>query len=135
MLKTTVLTGTGGRVVIMDSITKLAPEDAGAHVVSASHGGISAGEVALAVPLASVFFNDAGVGKDGAGIAALAMLEAAGVAAGTVGHATARIGDGWDTWENGVISHANGPAAARGLVPGRRLGDALAAALRGPEAI
>ncbi|HUP31752.1 MAG TPA: phosphogluconate dehydrogenase C-terminal domain-containing protein [Gaiellaceae bacterium] len=35
------------------------------------------------VPLAGVFFNDAGVGKEGAGIAALAMLEERGRVAGT----------------------------------------------------
>src|SRR4051812_39653122 len=83
MLKATVVSSEKGRVVIMDSITKVTPDDAGAHVVSASHGGVSSGEFALEVPLSSVFFNDAGVGKEWAGIAALAMLEARGVAAGT----------------------------------------------------
>lgn len=37
----------GGSVVIMDSITKVTPADAGAIVVSASHGGASSGEFAL----------------------------------------------------------------------------------------
>ena len=129
MLKATVVDTPKGRVVIMDSITKVTPEDAGQHVVSASHGGASSGEFALEVPLGSVFFNDAGVGKDGAGIAALAMLEARGVAAGTVGHESAKIGDSQDMWDHGVISHANGPAVARGLRPGLRLKDALSALL------
>ena len=129
MLKTTVLNTGTGRVVIMDSITKVIPDDAGAHVVSASHGGVSSGEFALEVPLSSVFFNDAGVGKDGAGIAALAMLEARGVAAGTVSHESAKIGDSQDMWDHGVISHANGPAVACGLRPGLRLKDALSALL------
>ena len=129
MLKTTVLNGEKGHVVIMDSITKVVPDDAGAHVVSASHGGVSSGEFALEVPLSSVFFNDAGVGKEGAGIAALAMLEARGVAAGTVSHESAKIGDSQDMWDHGVISHANGPAVERGLVPGLKLKDALSAAV------
>ena len=73
MLKREVENGNGGRVIVMDSITKLTPDDAGAIVVSASHGGVSSGEFALAVPLMAVFFNDAGVGKDNAGIAALEM--------------------------------------------------------------
>jgi hypothetical protein len=39
MLKKEVERGPGGSVVIMDSITKVAPADVGAIVVSASHGG------------------------------------------------------------------------------------------------
>ena len=82
MLKKEVARGANGRVVIMDSITKVTPEDAGGLVVSASHGGASSGEFALEVPLKAAFFNDAGVGKEDAGIAALAMLQASGVAGG-----------------------------------------------------
>ena len=132
MLKATVVSTEKGRVVIMDSITKVTPNDAGANVVSASHGGASSGEFALEVPLSSVFFNDAGGGKEGAGIAALAMLEARGIAAGTVSHESAKIGDSQDMWDHGVISHANKPAVERGLVPGLKLKDALSAAVGAP---
>jgi hypothetical protein len=124
MLKTEVARGPAGRVVLVNSITQVEAEDA--VVVSASHGGTSSGEFALAVPLRLVFFNDAGVGKDGAGIAALAMLQARGIAAGAVAHTSARIGDAQDSWDCGVISHLN--AAARGL--GLEVGGPLAAALR-----
>jgi hypothetical protein len=129
MLKATVATSPKGRVILVDSITKVAPEDKGAHVLSASHGGTSSGEFALDVPLASAFFNDAGVGKDKAGISALAMLQARGVAAGTVSHETGRIGDSQDMWENGVISHANALAVTAGLKPGLRIKDALLAVI------
>ncbi|MCA3220381.1 MAG: hypothetical protein ING59_17910 [Burkholderiales bacterium] len=125
MLKTEVLRGPGGVVLIMDSITKVAPEDVGAIVVSASHGGASSGEFALEVPLKAVFFNDAGGGKDGAGIAALAMLQARGVAGGTVAHTSARIGDAQDMWECGVISHLNDSARQLGLAVGESLRGAL----------
>jgi hypothetical protein len=125
MLKTEVLRGPGGVVLIMDSITKVAPEDAGAIVVSASHGGASSGEFALEVPLKVVFFNDAGGGKDGAGIAALAMLQARGVAGGTVAHTSARIGDSQDMWECGVVSHLNESARRLGLAVGESLRGAL----------
>jgi hypothetical protein len=94
-------------------------------VVSASHGGVSSGEFALEVPLQGAFFNDAGVGKDEAGIAALAMLQARGVAAATVSHQSARIGDCQDTWEHGVVSHANASAQAVGLLPGQPLSEGL----------
>lgn len=125
MLKQEVARGPRGRVLIMDSITKVAPEDEGTVVVSASHGGQSSGEFALEVPLKAAFFNDAGVGKDDAGIASLAMLERRGVAAGTVSHTSARIGDSADMWEHGVISHVNACARSLGLEPGQRLRQAL----------
>ena len=76
MLKTEALRGPGGHVVLMDSITQVDASDAGAFVVSGSHGGTSSGEFALAVPLGLTVFNDAGIGKDEAGIAALAMAQA-----------------------------------------------------------
>lgn len=131
MLKKEVERGPGGAVLIMDSITKVEPADRGAIVVSASHGGTSSGEFALAVPLKLVFFNDAGVGKDGAGIAALAMLQARGVGGGAVAHTSARIGDAMDMWESGVISHLNAAALALGLKVGQPLRDALTRVVRG----
>jgi len=60
MLNTEVVKGPADRVLLMDSISKVEAGDAGAIVVSASHGGASSGELALEVPLALVFFNDAG---------------------------------------------------------------------------
>jgi hypothetical protein len=113
------------RVVLVDSITQVRPEDAGSVAVSGSHGGTSAASFAAAVPLALAVFNDAGIGKDAAGIAGLARLEAVGIAAATVSHASARIGEARDSWENGVVSRVNGRAARLGLRPGQRLGRVL----------
>ena len=126
MVKQEVVRGSGGRVIIVDSITQLAPDDAGAIVVCGSHGGTSAGTFALEVPLAAVFFNDGGVGKDHAGIAALDMLQAKGIPAGAIAHTSARIGDAQDAWDNGILSHVNAAARALGLAPGDRLSVALA---------
>ena len=109
----------------MDTITKVTAEDAGAVIVSGSHGGTSSGQFALAAPLKLAVFNDAGVGKEGAGIAALDMLQACGCAAVTVAHTSARIGDARDTWEQGVLSHVNAAAQALGLAPGQTLRDAV----------
>jgi hypothetical protein len=131
MLKKEVVRGPEGRVVIMDSITKVTPEDAGGLVVSASHGGASSGEFALEVPLKAAFFNDAGVGKEDAGIAALAMLQASGVAGGTVSHTSARIGDAQDMWDHGVVSHVNERARALGVAPGQSLRETLTRLVRG----
>ena len=125
MLKTEIASGSNGRVILTDSITAIVAQDAGAIVVSASHGGRSSGEFALEVPLKAVFFNDAGVGKDSAGILALDMLQEKGIAASVVAHTSARIGDAQDMWDNGILSHVNPAAQAIGLTAGLRLRDAL----------
>lgn len=77
------------------------------------------------MPLKLVFFNDAGVVKDDAGIAAQAVLQARGVAAGRVAHTSGRIGDSANMWENGEVSHVNAEAQTLGLKSGMRLRDAL----------
>ena len=111
----------GGRVLLVDSIAQVDAGDAGAWVISGSHGGASAAAYALAQPLALAVFNDAGVGKDDAGVAALALLQAQGRAAATVAHTSARIGDAHDTWAWGIVSRVNAAAAALGLAPGQPL--------------
>jgi len=121
MLKQEVMKGRGGRVILMDSITKVTRDDEGAIVLCASHGGTSSGEFALEVPLKAVIFNDAGVGKDNAGIAALDMLQKRGVAAATVAHTSGRIGDSMDMWENGVLSHVNSVGRTAGLAVGAKV--------------
>ena len=130
MLKEVVYTAGDRRIVIMDSITKVTPEDKGCFVVAASHGGASSGEFALEVPLKLIVLNDAGIGKDQAGMAALAMLEAHGVAGATVSHDSARIGDSRDMWESGVISRVNAPAQALGLAEGQTIKDKLPTLLK-----
>ncbi len=104
------------RVVLVDSITQVSEDDAGSIVITASHGGFSSAEYALRTPLLMVIFNDAGVGKDDAGIAALTILEHHGLAAATVSHNSARIGDSRDAWEHGIISRANKLAISHGLL-------------------
>ena len=106
---------------VVDSITELSAADAGCLAVSGSHGGLSSARYALAArPLLSVF-NDAGGGRDGAGLAALAMLQAHGLAACTVSHTSARIGEARSTLEDGVVSHHNALASALGLQTSQRL--------------
>ena len=115
----------GHRVILMDSITSIGENDEDAIVVSASHGGVSAAEFALRVPLVAVFFNDAGIGKDEAGIAGLKMLQDRGIPAGAVSHETAQIGDGRDTWEFGIISSLNDAARSAGFKVKEKLRDAI----------
>ena len=112
-------------VLVIDSIATLEAADAGAIVVTGSHGGVSAAVYATSVPIRGVVFNDAGLGKDGAGIAALARLDEAGVPALAVSHMSARIGDAGDTLRSGIVSHVNGEAARRGVAVGQTTRQAL----------
>lgn len=102
-------------IVLVDSIMMLDQDDCGAVIVSSSHGGLPAAFYALKVPIKAAFFNDAGVGKDDAGIAGLAFLDDHNLSAGTVSHLSARIGDVEDMWENGRISHLNDTAIKSGI--------------------
>jgi hypothetical protein len=112
-------------VVVADSITRVAEAEArGAVIVNASHGGIYAAYLAAKLGAAAAIFNDAGVGRDRAGIAGLDYLQELGIAAATIGHDTARIGDGADMMARGVITHANALAAALGGRPGMSCRDA-----------
>jgi hypothetical protein len=115
----------GRRIVLMDSISLIGPEDADSIIICGSHGGLISGAFASMHPPRLVVFNDAGGGKKDAGVASLADLEREGIAAAAVSHDSARIGDALDAWENGVVSRTNGPAAEGGLAPGRQLREVL----------
>jgi hypothetical protein len=95
-----------------DTITKLGAEAAGAVVVSGSHGGVYPGHLAAEAQVRAVILNDAGVGKDNAGIGSLAYLQTAGIAAAMVSHMSCRIGNTGDMARRGVISYCNALAAA-----------------------
>jgi uncharacterized protein YunC (DUF1805 family) len=113
-------------ILTADSITRLGTEAAGAVVVNGSHGGVYAAYLAGKLRVAAVVFNDAGVGRDRAGIAGLDYLEGFGVPAAATGHDTARIGDGADMMVRGLVRHANASAQALGCRVGMACRDAAA---------
>jgi hypothetical protein len=122
-------------IVIADSITRVTEaEAAGAVVVNASHGGVYAAFVAAKLGAVAAIFNDAGVGRDAAGIGGLDYLQQLGVPAATVGHMSARIGDGADMLARGVITHANALAATLFCRPGLACRKAAAALQRAAPA-
>ena len=103
---------------LVNSITELEPHDVGCIAVSGSHGGISSAHYALAArPLLSIF-NDAGIGKDKAGLAALDFLQDHALAACTVSHSSACIGQANSTLQSGVINHCNLLARELGVEAG-----------------
>jgi hypothetical protein len=113
-------------IVVADSITRIGPEAVGAVVVNASHGGVYAAYLAAKLGAVAAIFNDAGVGRDYAGIGGLDYLQEFGTPAATVGHDTARIGDGADMMASGIITYANALAAALGVAPGQFCREAAA---------
>jgi hypothetical protein len=63
--------------------------------------------------------NDAGIGKDNAGIVGLDFLDQIGLAAATADAQTCHIGDGDHMLAHGIVSHVNRAAAALGCAPGQ----------------
>jgi hypothetical protein len=119
-------------IMIADSITRVGREAAGAVVVNGSHGGVYAAYVAAKLGVTAAIFNDAGVGRDHAGIAGLAYLAELGIPAAAVGHMTARIGDGADMMARGVVTHANPSAIVLGCRAGVACRDAAGALAQAP---
>jgi hypothetical protein len=118
------------KLILIDSITAINQTALGAIIVSGSHGGYSSTGFAannVEVPLL-VFFNDAGVGKDAAGIYCLAALDEKNIACACYGHVSARIGDAQDGYTNGVITHVNKCAEKLHLSPGMSVNAACAIA-------
>ena len=119
--------------LILDSATKLGSGHHGCVAYCASHGGLYPGWLAARAGVAGVILCDAGVGIDQAGIGGLDLLQRHGIPAATIGHRTARIGDGADGHERGRITYINAIAAELGVKPGMRCAAALARLAGGGE--
>ena len=110
-------------LLLLDSIGYVAQlhfQIEGATIVSGSHGGTAAAGYVLDHPQKPrlVFFNDAGGGKNHAGTAGLAQLQAVGVAAATYSHESAQIGEAQDGLAHGIVSACNTQALAMGIAIG-----------------
>ena len=112
--------------VLADTITKIGAAGRDKVVVCGSHGGIYAAYLAASAGVRAVIFNDAGVGKDAAGIGGLGYCEALGLAVATVAHDSARIGDAADMLMRGRLSHVNKQARALGCEAGMDCRSAVA---------
>lgn len=120
-----------GTIQVADSITKLGPQSRGTVLATGSHGGSYCGYLAALAGLRGVIFNDAGVGLDSAGIGALEYLQRLGMAAATVAHTSARIGDGADMLARGQISRCNAIAKALGCAEDQTCQEAAEVMRRG----
>jgi hypothetical protein len=92
-------------------------------VVSGSYGGRYNAFNAAKWGVRGVIMNDAGIGKDDAGIVGLDYLDRIDMAAATADSNTCHIGDGDHMLAHGVISHVNRTAATLGCAPGQSVRD------------
>ena len=113
-------------IVVAPTVTRLPADARGAVLVTGSHGGLYPGALAVRAGVRAAVFHDAGIGREEAGIASLAMLGRLGIAAAAVSHLTCRVGDTADMMARGRISRANAVAAACGVAAGMPCAEAAA---------
>jgi hypothetical protein len=103
-------------ICAIDSASLVRPDDAGAIVLTGSHGALPGGrpETAIKANVFAAVFNDADFGADDAGISRLPALDARGIAGATVSAWSARIGEGLSTYRDGFVSALNATARAYG---------------------
>lgn len=121
----------GPQVICVDSIAFCTPADAAAGnvLLGAGHSGLPAAWYLRKLRLPGFIASDGGGGKNGAGYASLGAVEDEGIPAAAVSAASARMGDGLSTYDDGVISQANAPARERGVEIGAPARDAARALL------
>jgi len=124
-LKKQTQTQIDGSITVTDSITFLNESNAGDIVVCGSHGGVSAGHYAQKHRVKAVFFNDAGIGKNNAGIKSLDSLSDAGILACTVDCMSAEIFNGQDILDNGIITVCNQLAKSKNIKEKMTVKDAI----------
>ena len=110
----------GCRIVVLDSNAMVSEENRSDVVMTGSHGGRVGLQPAVNYPVIGAFYNDAGVGKESAGISRLPWLQENGIPGATVDAFSARIGIGLDTYRTGIVSHLNDSAKAVGIRVGMR---------------
>src|SRR5580692_11430987 len=111
------------QIVTVASCSNLRAEHRLHVAVSGSYGGRYNAFNAAKWPVRAVIMNDAGIGKDNAGIVGLDFLDRIGMAAATADAQTCHIGDGDHMLAHGSISHVNQTAAALGCKPGQSVRD------------
>ncbi|MEI7783021.1 MAG: hypothetical protein WCK08_01455 [Betaproteobacteria bacterium] len=122
----------GRQVVCTDSIAFALPEDVRNVLVTAGHTGRSAVPYLLKAKPHGFICSDGGKGREDAGMAGLALVEAEGLAGATVDARRARMGDGLSSYHDGIISACNALARAAGVQVGMPAAQAASLLLRRP---
>jgi hypothetical protein len=116
-------TDAGVKIMCVASCSNAREEHRSHVIVSGSYGGRYNAFNAAKWGVRGVIMNDAGVGKDDAGIVGLEYLDQIGLAAATADAQTCHIGDGDHMLANGVIGHVNRTAANVGCAVGQSVRD------------
>ncbi|MDP9995290.1 uncharacterized protein YunC (DUF1805 family) [Variovorax boronicumulans] len=110
----------GRSIVCTDSIAFSLPEDRERNVLcTAGHTGRSVVDYFRGFRPWAFICSDGGIGKNNAGISALADVVPDGIPGASVSALTARMGDGQSTYFDGVISAMNSLAEAKGVRVGQ----------------
>ena len=112
-------------VIALDAAPMLEASDAGSIVVTGSHAALFRGKPdGLIQPdVYAIFFSDAGIGLDDAGVTRLPLLDERHIVAGAASAESAAIGDARSIYADGVLSRVNATARAAGGTPGTRVRD------------
>lgn len=105
----------GRQVVCTDSIAFATSDDVRNVLVTAGHTGRSAVPYLRRARPFGFICSDGGKGREDAGVAGLAIVEAEGLAGATVDARLARMGDGLSSYRDGIISATNTLASAAGV--------------------
>jgi hypothetical protein len=106
------------KIVVADSAAGMDDRSKGDVFVDGSHCGVNVGEMTINSGMGAMIGNDAGMGKNDGGIAALKMCDERGIPAAAVAAMSAKIGNGMSTYEQGKISVANETAKKMGVTVG-----------------
>jgi hypothetical protein len=106
------------KVVIADSVTAANDENRGDILVCGSHCGANVGQIAVAGKIGAMIGNDAGMGRNNAGISGFGICDEHGIPVASVASMSAMIGSGVSTYKEGVVSAVNVKAAALGVSEG-----------------
>ena len=116
---TTIIKQSGDRkIVVADSVTAASDENRGDILVCGSHCGANVGQIAVAGKIGAMIGNDAGMGKNNAGISGFEICDAHGIPVAAVASMSAMIGSGVSTYEEGTVSAVNIKAVEFGVSEG-----------------
>ena len=114
-------------VILLDSLGDLQAANTSPILVCGSHCGDNGtfAKKLKSCHVKAVFLNNAGVGKNHAGISGLSHYQYENILACAVSHNSAEIGVSHDTWESGIISHTNTQADELGIQIGDSVKEAV----------
>lgn len=112
-------------IMVFDGVANLPPAAHGAVVVGGSNAAIPAAYVSAQAGVRAAIHHDCGIGRDEAGVSGLLWAEQHGMAMAAVATDSARVGDGADMLQRGIISRVNGLAATCGVESGHTVVDAV----------